>query len=219
MQSFHLMHTFRLTFIIMSLHVSVLMCLMVATTMSVPPSPPLQASGEQKGPPAVADVEGGSQRGPPLGTEEGPLGPPISAVGGQRGPPPFEAGANMGPPPLEAGGQRGPPTFEAGANRGPPPFEAGGKRGPPALATGGQRGPPPFEAGGHRGPPPLEPEEQRRSEAASSCVTVSGPTAGQPCVFPFRYSGRVYTECADWVFGGQRGPWCSTRSFRNWEPK
>ena len=191
------MHTFRLTFIIMSLHVSVLMCLMVASTMSVPPSPPQPASGEQKGPPEAADVEGGSQRGPPLGTEEGPLGPPISAVGGQRGPPPFEAGAN----------------------RGPPPFEAGGKRGPPALATGGQRGPPPFEAGGHRGPPPLEPEEQRRSEATTSCVTVSGPMAGQPCVFPFRYSGRVYTECAEWVFGGQRGPWCSTRSFNNWEPK
>merc|ERR1712038_1162922 len=103
------------------------------------------------------------------------------------------------------------PPFEAGANMGPPPSDAGGKRGPPTLESGGQRGPPPFEAGGHIGPPPLEPEEQRRSETASSCVTVSGPTAGQLCVFPFRYSGRVYTECADWVFGGQRGPWCSTR--------
>ena len=63
-----------------------------------------------------------------------------------------------------------------------------------------------------------------------ACVTVSGPStgfqhsdhnffnksvhiSGSPCVFPFVYSGKVYTECAEWVHGGEdEGKfWCSTK--------
>ena len=61
-------------------------------------------------------------------------------------------------------------------------------------------------------------------------MTVSGPStgfqhsdhnffnksvhiSGSPCVFPFVYSGKVYTECAEWVHGGEdEGKfWCSTK--------
>jgi len=42
---------------------------------------------------------------------------------------------------------------------------------------------------------------------------VSGPSTGRACVFPFTYSGKVYTECAKWIHGEtEEGEfWCSTK--------
>jgi len=49
--------------------------------------------------------------------------------------------------------------------------------------------------------------------ASTSCVTSSGPAAGQACVFPFTFSGVTYNSCADWIYGGQAAgtTWCSTK--------
>jgi len=46
----------------------------------------------------------------------------------------------------------------------------------------------------------------------SQCVTVSGPAAGQSCVFPFKFQGVTYNGCADWEYGGENTgkTWCST---------
>ena len=46
--------------------------------------------------------------------------------------------------------------------------------------------------------------------AASQCKT----TDREKCVFPFKYGGRVYTECTwDWAFesDGNDRAWCGTR--------
>merc|ERR1712012_136652 len=40
-----------------------------------------------------------------------------------------------------------------------------------------------------------------------SCTTSSGPESGKACVFPFRYKGVVYKECAT---VDQSSAWCST---------
>merc|ERR1712079_958932 len=40
-----------------------------------------------------------------------------------------------------------------------------------------------------------------------SCTTASGPETGKACVFPFRYKGVVYKECAT---VDQSAAWCST---------
>merc|ERR1712170_147290 len=40
-----------------------------------------------------------------------------------------------------------------------------------------------------------------------SCTTSSGPESGKACVFPFRYNGVVYSECAT---VDQSSAWCST---------
>merc|ERR1712227_1126408 len=40
-----------------------------------------------------------------------------------------------------------------------------------------------------------------------SCTTSSGPESGKACVFPFRYKGVVYSECAT---VDQSSAWCST---------
>jgi len=41
---------------------------------------------------------------------------------------------------------------------------------------------------------------------------VSGPAAGQSCVFPFKFQGVTYNGCADWEYGGENTgkTWCST---------
>jgi len=48
----------------------------------------------------------------------------------------------------------------------------------------------------------------------SHCVTVSGPSEGQSCVFPFTFQGVTYNGCADWVYGGENSgkTWCSTNT-------
>merc|ERR1712119_38936 len=45
------------------------------------------------------------------------------------------------------------------------------------------------------------------------CLTVSGPRAETPCIFPFVYSGKVYNQCAEWIHGGENEgkSWCSTK--------
>merc|ERR1712119_224100 len=49
--------------------------------------------------------------------------------------------------------------------------------------------------------------------APSSCLTVSGPDAGSPCVFPFTFNSVTYVTCAEWIYGGsnQGEKWCSTK--------
>jgi len=44
---------------------------------------------------------------------------------------------------------------------------------------------------------------------SSTCTTVSGPTAGTKCVFPFKHKGVVHTACT--YAGGFSRPWCSTK--------
>lgn len=74
----------------------------------------------------------------------------------------------------------------------------------------------------------IESEEKK----ATPCQTVSGPStgysqpappclssgtiSGRPCVFPFIYSGKVYTECAKWIHGEtEEGEfWCSTKYYQ-----
>jgi len=49
---------------------------------------------------------------------------------------------------------------------------------------------------------------------APSCTAISGPGAGLACVFPFRWSGRNYTSCTEWIWAGQNlgNLWCSTKT-------
>ena len=50
-------------------------------------------------------------------------------------------------------------------------------------------------------------ESGANSHSTSACKTVSGAKPNLPCVFPFRYNGRVYNSC---VSAGFDDPWCST---------
>lgn len=52
------------------------------------------------------------------------------------------------------------------------------------------------------------------SPCAPSCVTDSGPDAGSPCIFPFKWAGVTYQSCTPWTFGGvnQGRGWCSTKT-------
>jgi len=56
-----------------------------------------------------------------------------------------------------------------------------------------------------------------QSDQSSSCITSSGPAAGQPCVFPFTHNGITYNQCAYWTHGGihEGKRWCSTNTDRN----
>jgi len=49
---------------------------------------------------------------------------------------------------------------------------------------------------------------------ASQCKTISGPSVGKACVFPFSWAGKTYTACTPWIWGGsnQGNLWCSTRT-------
>jgi len=46
------------------------------------------------------------------------------------------------------------------------------------------------------------------------CRTNSGPAAGRKCVFPFRYQGKTYRDCAEWKWRGPNNGryWCSTKT-------
>ena len=50
-------------------------------------------------------------------------------------------------------------------------------------------------------------------DTCSLCSTVSGPTSGQTCVFPFTFDGVTYDSCAPWLWGGEGAGqlWCSTK--------
>jgi hypothetical protein len=50
-------------------------------------------------------------------------------------------------------------------------------------------------------------ESGPNSPSTTACKTVSGAKPNLPCVFPFRYNGRVYNSC---VSAGFDDPWCST---------
>ena len=43
----------------------------------------------------------------------------------------------------------------------------------------------------------------------SDCLTTGGGQVGKPCVFPFEYKGKKYSNCA-WEIGEAK-PWCSTK--------
>merc|ERR1711971_1177742 len=48
---------------------------------------------------------------------------------------------------------------------------------------------------------------------SSTCTTVSGPSTGAACAFPFTFSGTTYFSCTEWIYGGenQGSKWCSTK--------
>jgi len=53
------------------------------------------------------------------------------------------------------------------------------------------------------------------SKINGECVTDSGPKSGQKCVFPFIFSGKMYSSCTEWLFDEKKSRkgqlWCSTR--------
>jgi len=52
------------------------------------------------------------------------------------------------------------------------------------------------------------------SKINGECVTDSGPKSGQKCVFPFIFSGKMYSSCTEWLFDEKKSRkgqlWCST---------
>jgi len=57
-------------------------------------------------------------------------------------------------------------------------------------------------------------EDGGGSETGGECVTDSGPKSGQKCVFPFIFSGKMYSSCTEWLFDEKKSRkgqlWCST---------
>ena len=47
---------------------------------------------------------------------------------------------------------------------------------------------------------------QRRNE----CQTVGGPDQGRPCMFPFKFQGKIYNECPVAHLEDPSKTWCST---------
>ena len=47
---------------------------------------------------------------------------------------------------------------------------------------------------------------QRRNE----CQTVGGPDQGRPCMFPFKFQGKIYNECPVARLEDPSKTWCST---------
>merc|ERR1711963_293246 len=58
-----------------------------------------------------------------------------------------------------------------------------------------------------------------QSSLKSGCSTVSGPSVGKQCVFPFKFQGVTYNGCAEWIYGGEHhgSTWCSTKVDANGE--
>ena len=55
-------------------------------------------------------------------------------------------------------------------------------------------------------PSPTEDPDSTEDPTVPGCNTVSGPSANMPCIFPFRFRGVTYNECAL----DSDGYWCST---------
>ena len=49
------------------------------------------------------------------------------------------------------------------------------------------------------------------TELEDTCKTVGGPSANQPCVFPFKWSGKTYTSCPVDPDDSDE-TWCSTKT-------
>jgi len=51
---------------------------------------------------------------------------------------------------------------------------------------------------------------------STTCDVVEGPAKGSKCVFPFKWGGKTYSECAAWTYGGISQAlgktWCSTKT-------
>merc|ERR1712029_948357 len=41
---------------------------------------------------------------------------------------------------------------------------------------------------------------QTEKKAKDKCVTVSGPSKGELCLFPFIFTGKMYSNCTLWTF-------------------
>jgi len=70
-------------------------------------------------------------------------------------------------------------------------------------------------ADGRIPPDPIDPP----GPPPGACVTdgTRGTDKYAQCLFPFKYGGVTYTECAEWNYGGKQGRrWCSTQTVNGY---